>query len=39
MSDVLTSNALNVGELVNGLYTLTIRSAEGVRQARVLVQH
>ncbi|MBK6829584.1 MAG: carbohydrate binding domain-containing protein [Flavobacteriales bacterium] len=39
MSDVLTSNTLNVGELMNGLYTLTIRSAEGVRQARVLVQH
>lgn len=39
MSDLLTSNSLNVNELVNGLYTLTIRSAEGVRQARVLVQH
>ncbi len=39
MSDLLTSNALNVSSLMNGLYTLTIRNAEGVRQARVLVQH
>lgn len=39
MSGLLTSNALSVSELVNGMYTLTLRSAEGVRQARVLIQH
>lgn len=38
MSNVITSNTLDVSELVNGLYTLTLRSAEGVRQARMLVQ-
>ena len=30
---------LAVDELTNGLYTLTLRNNEGVRQARVLVQH
>jgi Secretion system C-terminal sorting domain/Carbohydrate binding domain len=39
MNEMLTSNALNVSGLVNGVYTLTLRSAEGLRQARVLVQH
>ncbi|MBL0128386.1 MAG: carbohydrate binding domain-containing protein [Flavobacteriales bacterium] len=39
MAGSLTSNVLNVQELVNGAYTLTIRSSDTIRQARVLVQH
>ena len=38
MNGTLTSNVLTVDALANGTYTLTISSAAGVSQARVLVQ-
>lgn len=38
-SDVLMNNTIALGELVNGLYTIAVRTSAGVRQARVQVQH
>lgn len=38
MSGTLTGSTLALDGLTNGLYVLSVRSAEGMRQARVLVQ-
>ncbi|MBK8498840.1 MAG: carbohydrate binding domain-containing protein [Flavobacteriales bacterium] len=38
MSGTLTGSTLAVDGLTNGLYVLSVRTAEGIRQARVLVQ-
>ncbi len=37
-SGSLASNVLSLDELTNGLYTLALRSSDGVRMARVMVQ-
>ena len=39
MTGTLTNSTLNIAELTNGAYTLTVSAGEEVRQARVLVQH